>query len=356
MPDLFEPVRLGRLRLPNRLVMSPMTRSRADERGVPHPEAALYYAQRATAGLIIAEGTQPSLAGQGHPGTPGLHTPEQARAWRAVTGAVHAAGGRVFVQLMHAGRIGHPCVNGLWPVAPSPVRAAGRLFTHTGMRELPVPRELSASEIRATLSDFAGAARLAVEAGFDGVELHGGNGYLVHQFLAARTNRRRDAYGRDRGRFAADLVAVVAEAVGADRVGLRITPGDRCNDMAEEDAEDFYPDLVARLAPIGLLYLHIAGVAAGSAAAGRLRACWPGALVAAPGSGGTPRPDGGRADGERWLAAGADLVAYGRGFLANPDFVERLRTGAPLNSADPATYYGGGARGYTDYSRAPSPT
>ncbi|MFF0310924.1 alkene reductase [Streptosporangium sp. NPDC004379] len=354
MPDLFEPARLGRLRLPNRLVMSPMTRSRADHRGVPAAETAVYYAQRATAGLIISEGAQPSPAGQGHPGTPGLHTAEQAGAWQEVTGAVHAAGGRIFAQLMHAGRIGHESVNGLRPVAPSPVRAAGRIFTLDGHRDLPVPRELSTAETRATIGDFARAARLAVDAGFDGVELHGGNGYLIHQFLAPGTNRRGDLYGRDRLRFAVELAAAVAEAVGGDRVGLRVTPGDPHNDIAEDDIELVYPALAAALAPLGLAYFHLAGVAPGTPLAARIRAAWPGALVVAPRSGGEFPGDGGRAAAEEWLAAGADLIAFGRAFLANPDLVERLRTGAPLNRPDPATYYGGGRHGYTDYSFASS--
>ncbi|GIH68084.1 alkene reductase [Sphaerimonospora thailandensis] len=354
MPDLFETVRLGRLCLPNRLVMAPMTRSRADRRGVPGAEAARYYAQRATAGLIITEGVQPSLAGQGYPGTPGLHTDEQVEGWRAVTEAVHAAGGRIFAQLMHVGRIGHPSLNGLQPVAPSPVPAAGRIFTSAGHRELPVPRELGAAEVRATIGDFARAARRAADAGFDGVELHGGNGYLIHQFLSSVTNRRRDPYGRDRGRFVIELCEAVAEAIGGDRMGLRVTPGNPCNDMTEDDVEETYPALAAALAPLGLGYVHLAGVPAGTPLALRVRAAWPGTLVAAPSTGGAFPADGGRAEGERWLRHGADLVAFGRAFLANPDLAERLRSGAPLNRPDPATYYGGGERGYTDYSSVAS--
>ncbi|MDH2430732.1 alkene reductase [Sphaerisporangium sp. TRM90804] len=349
MHDLFEPVRLGRLRLPNRLVMSPMSRARAGDRGVPGPEAALYYAQRATAGLIIAEGTQPSLAGQGYPGTPGLHTDEQVRGWRLVTDAVHAAGGRIFVQLMHTGRIGHPSVSGLRPVAPSPVRAAGRIHTAAGRRDHLVPRELTTEQVRATIGDFADAARRALGAGFDGVELHGGNGYLVHQFLASGTNRRRDAYGRDRARFAVELAGATADAVGADRVGLRVTPGNTLNDVTEHDVEEVYPALVDTLAPLGLAYLHLAGVPAGTPLAEKLRAGWPGVLVAAPGSGADLPSDGGRAEGERWLTHGADLIAFGRAFLANPDLVHRLRTHTPLTPPDPATYYTPGPTGYTDY-------
>lgn len=317
---------------------------------MPTPETARYYAQRASAGLIVTEGAQPSLAGQGYPGTPGLHTDAQVTGWRPVTDAVHAAGGRIFAQLMHAGRIGHPSLSGLRPVAPSPVRAAGRIHTPAGHRDLPVPRELTTAEVRATIADFARAARRAADAGFDGVELHGGNGYLVHQFLSPATNRRGDPYGRDRIRFAAELCAAVAEAVGGDRVGLRVTPGNPCNDMAEDDVEEVYPALAAALAPLGLGYLHLAGVQAAAPLAVRIRAAWPGVLVAAPSTGGAFPADGGRAEGERWLRHGADLVAFGRAFLANPDLVERMRAGAPLNRPDPTTYYGGGEQGYTDYA------
>jgi N-ethylmaleimide reductase len=350
MPDLFESVRMGCLTLPNRLVMSPMTRSRADRRGVLPAEAAVYYAQRATAGLIITEGAQPSLAGQGYPGTPGLHTDEQVAAWRAVTSAVHEADGRIFAQIMHTGRAGHPSVNGLQPVAPSPIRAAGQIFTLDGRRDFPVPRALTAAEVRRTVGEFAGAARRAIEAGFDGVELHGGNGYLIHQFLASGTNRRGDSYGRDRIRFAVETAEAVADAVGAERAGLRITPGNPGNDMAEDRAEEVYLALIDALAPLGLAYLHIATVAAANPLAGKIRAGWPGCLIVAPGSGSELPYDGGKREGERWLRHGADLIALGRAFLANPDLVDRLRTGATLNQADPATFYGGGERGYTDYS------
>ncbi|MEO3807433.1 alkene reductase [Sphaerisporangium sp. B11E5] len=350
MPDLFDRVRLGRLTLPNRLVMSPMTRSRADDRGVPPAGAAVYYAQRATAGLIITEGTQPSLEGQGYPGTPGLHTGAQVRAWREVTDAVHAAGGRVYVQLMHSGRIGHPSLNGLTPVAPSAIPASGQIYTRDGRRDLPTPRELTTAEVRSTIQDFTRAARRAMDAGFDGVELHGGNGYLIHQFLSPRTNHRADVYGHDPLRFAVDLTTACAEAIGPDRVGLRVTPGNTLNDMTEDDTDQTYPALAAALSPLNLAYLHLAGVPPTTPLAAKIRATWPTTLIAAPSTGGTLPEDGGRSAAEHWLTHGADLVAFGRAFLANPDFVTRLRTGTPLNQPDPTTYYGGGPQGYTDYA------
>ncbi|MFC6082617.1 alkene reductase, partial [Sphaerisporangium aureirubrum] len=350
MADLFEPVRLGRLRLPNRLVMSPMTRSRADDHGILPPDAPLYYAQRATAGLIITEAAQPSLEGQGYPRTPGLHTDAQVAAWRLVTDAVHAAGGHIYVQLMHSGRIGHPSLNGLLPVAPSPIPAAGQIYTRDGRRDHPVPRELTTAEVEATIRDFADAARRAMDAGFDGVELHGGNGYLIHQFLSARTNHREDPYGQDRLRFAIEVTTATATAIGPERVGLRITPGNTLNDIAEHDTDQSYPALAAALAPLNLAYLHLAGVPAATPLAGKIRATWPGTLIAAPSTGGDLPADGGRSTAEHWLTQGADLVAFGRAFLANPDLVTRLRTRTPLNPPDPTTYYGGDHRGYTDYT------
>lgn len=350
MPDLFDHVRLGRLTLPNRLVMSPMTRSRADDRGVPPPAAALYYSQRATAGLIITEGTQPSLEGQGYPGTPGLHTDAQVTAWRHITEAVHTAGGRIYAQLMHSGRIGHPSLNGLLPVAPSPIPAAGQTYTKDGRRDLPTPRELTTAEVRSTIEDFAQAAQRAVDAGFDGVELHGGNGYLIHQFLSPHTNHREDPYGRDPLLFAVQVTTACAEAIGPDRVGLRITPGNTLNDITEPDPDQTYPALAATLAPLNLAYLHVGGVPPDTPSAAKLRATWPTTLIAAPSTGGDLPADGGRSTAEHCLTHGADLVAFGRAFLANPDLVTRLRTGTPLNRPDPTTYYGGNHHGYTDYT------
>jgi N-ethylmaleimide reductase len=353
--SLFDPVRLGGRDLPSRIVMGPMTRSRAQASGVPGPDSAAYYAQRASAAVIITEGTQPSLVGQGYPATPGLHTDEQVASWRPVTRAVHDAGGRIWVQLMHAGRIGHAELTGLRPLAPSPVRPAGTAVTPGGRRPAyQTPREMSRSEIIRTIDDFAAAGERALSAGFDGVELHAANGYLLHQFLASGTNHRGDEYGSDRTRFVLDVVEAVAGAVGHDRLGLRISPGSPVNDMLESDVEKVYHQLLTRLPGRRLGYLHVTGVAVDTDLAVALRRDWPGALIVAPGSTGPgpagPLPaDGGRAAAQAWLDAGADLITFGRAFLANGDLPERLRTGQPLNLPDASTYYGSGRQGHLDY-------
>ncbi|GAA3151333.1 alkene reductase [Planomonospora alba] len=342
----FTPFELGRLRLPNRLVMAPMTRSRAYVDGIPSTLTALYYAQRASAGLIVSEGVQPSPAGKGYMDTPGLHTDAQVAGWREVTDAVHSAGGRIFAQIMHAGRIGHPDNTGLAPVAPSAVRPAAQIFTPTGLQDVPVPVELSTAEVEATVRDFADAARRAVEAGFDGVELHGANGYLIHQFLSRNANLRDDRYGgsvEGRIRFAVETARAVAEAIGPDRVGIRISPATGAQDLVEDDADEVYPALLSALAGIGPAYVHV--VAGGSAELdGRIRDLWPGTLIVNDPSAGHPDEAV-----ERWLGRGADLVALGKYFLANPDLPLRLRLGAPLNEPDFGTAFGGDHRGYTDY-------
>jgi N-ethylmaleimide reductase len=350
--SLFSTARLGRHELPNRLVMAPMTRSRADERGVPTPLMTAYYAQRATAGLIITEGTQPVPVGRGYPNTPGLHTDAQVGGWREITDAVHAAGGRIVAQLMHTGRIGHPELTGLRPVAPSPIRADGQVYTHAGPRDFVIPYELTGADIDATIGGFADAARRAIVAGFDGVELHGANGYLITQFLATGTNQRTDEYGGStagRIRFAVDAVAAVAAAIGPDRVGLRISPNNPYNDVADDAADETYPALVAALTPLEIGYLHLNHTTLDEPLGKRIRADWPGVLIVNPLHGPQLPADGGRAAAEAALAAGADLVSLGRAFLANPDLVQRLRSGAPINEADPATFFSGGERGYVDY-------
>ncbi|MDI3405137.1 alkene reductase [Streptomyces cavernicola] len=356
--SLFEPVRHGRLDLPNRLVMAPMTRSRAGLDGVPTPSMATYYAQRASAGLILTEGTQPSPQGQGHPMTPGIHTDEQVAGWRAVTDAVHAAGGRIFLQIQHAGRVGHPSVHGLTPVAPSAVRADGQIFTPEGPKDLVEPRALTTAEVPDVVREFVRAAERGIEAGFDGVELHGAMGFLLHQFLAANSNRRTDAYGgpvENRIRFAVEVVEAVAAAIGADRVGLRISPGRELNDIAEGDSIALYTALLDALAPLGLAHLHLAA-SDDEELNDKIRANWPGTLVVNPlNSFPQPPADAGLENAERWLERGADLIAFGRGFLANPDLVARFRTGAPLNEINPEGLYGGGDEGYTDYPALAAP-
>ncbi|GAA2787144.1 alkene reductase [Streptomyces showdoensis] len=352
---LFEATRLGPLPLANRLVMAPLTRNRAAADGVPTPLMATYYAQRATAGLIIAEATTPNAVGRTYANIPALYTDAHVAGWRRVTDAVRDAGGRMFVQLQHGGRVGHPDTSGAVPVAPSEVALPEHIHTAEGPREAVAPRELTVDEIRATVADFAAAARRAVDAGFEGVEVHAANGYLIHQFLAKNTNLRTDGYGgtvENRVRFAVEVVTAVAEAIGPERVGVRVSPGVGVNGIEEGDTEAIYPALVAALADRGLAYLHVVFADPEQPLFQEIRKAWPGALIANPvlGWGGPLPADGGRAAAERLLAAGADLISLGRSFLANPDLVTRLRTGAPINAVrDGGLMYTGGAAGYTDY-------
>ncbi|MCX7522860.1 alkene reductase [Microbacterium sp. STN6] len=349
----FEPVTVGSLHLRNRVVMAPMTRSRAyDTR--PTPEMATYYGQRASAGLIVTEGIQPSAIGQGYPATPGLHTDEQVVAWRRVTAAVHAAGGTIVAQLMHTGRLGHPSTTEavghgpLTPVGPSAVRAKGTIFTPQGSQQLVEPLELTENEIEATIGDFAAAARNAIDAGFDGVEVHGANGYLLHQFLTTNANQRTDRWGgspENRMRLTLAVVAAVAGAIGADRTGLRISPNNGLGDTEELDYATLYPQLVRELDSLGLAYLHL--VEAGDPALTPvIRSAWSGTLIlnaATPDLADHP----GRLD---LIENGAtDLVSFARLFIANPDLVARLKTGAELASPDLSKAYGGTHEGYTDY-------
>ncbi|WP_067487111.1 alkene reductase [Actinomadura hibisca] len=354
MSTLFTPAALGPLTLPNRLVMAPMTRNRATAEGVPTPLMAEYYAQRATAGLIVAEAATPNRVGQTYPDIPGAYAQAQTEGWRHVTDAVRAAGGRMFLQLQHGGRIGHPANSGLDPVAPSPVPFPDVIHTPDGPQPAPVPREMTLDDISATVADFAQAARNAVAAGFSGVEIHAANGYLLHQFLSTHTNHRADAYGgsiENRIRFVLEVVDAVVAAVGAERVGIRLAPGVTANAMQESDVEALYPVLTRELSTRRLAYLHIVFADPDAPLFHELRRLWPTVLVANPA---LPWPspfpaDGGRAEGERLLAAGADLVSLGRAFLANPDLVERLQQGAPLNEPRPEHWYGGTEQGYTDY-------
>ncbi|MCP9986047.1 alkene reductase [Streptomyces sudanensis] len=351
MTSLFDSVTFGKIPLANRLVMAPMTRNRATSSGEATELMAEYYAQRASAGLIITEGVQPSQVGQGFLNTPGLHTPEQVRSWRAVTDAVHDRGGRIVVQLMHSGRIGHPSLydSAHQSVAPSPVAAAGQCFTPDGMRDYEVPRELTVDEIAATVQDFATAARNAVEAGFDGVQVHAGNGFLLHQFLAGNTNRRTDAYGgsvENRIRFTVEVTEAVAAAIGNERTAMRISPGNTYNDIAEDDTEALYAALVPALPE--LAFLEVCEIVARPVTR-TLRDLWKGNLVVNP----HPAQDSfpaTRESAQQVLDEGlADAVSLGALFLANPDLPARIEAGGPFNEPDEATYYGGDHRGYTDY-------
>ncbi|OIJ98949.1 alkene reductase [Streptomyces sp. MUSC 14] len=356
MTTAFDPIELGGHRLANRIAMAPMTRSRAHGPGQSVTDlTATYYAQRASAGLIVTEGIQPSVVGQGYPATPGLHSGEQVVAWRRVTDAVHREGGVIFAQLMHTGRIGHPSLlpDALTPVGPSPLAATGQVFTGQGMAEFVTPRQLTEHDIAQTIADFADAARNAIAAGFDGVELHGANGYLIHQFLAPNTNQRTDDWGGSterRARFAVEVATAVAEAVGGHRTGFRISPGNPFNDIAEPDPQEAYSHLAERLAPLGLAYLHLVEGPDRDLTA-HLRKNWPSAFILNP----FTHPDPTGPDTLALIEDGtADILAFGALFLANPDLPHRLAAGGPYNTPDPATYYGGDEHGYTDYPALPA--
>jgi len=346
--DLFSSYQLGNLQLANRLVMAPLTRNRAGAGEAPTALAAEYYAQRAGAGLIISEGTQPSVVGQGYPHTPGLHTDAQVAGWTLVADAVHARGGRIVAQLMHAGRISHQAITGMRPVAPSAVTPAGEVYTPQGMKAFKEPRALEATELPGVIAEYVDAARRAVQAGLDGVELHAANGYLLQQFLADGSNSRTDGYGgspRNRARFVVEVATAVAQAIGADKVGIRISPGGTFNDIAETETLQTYAALLEGLNPLGLLYLHILESPATDFHQ-QLRRQWNGTLILNTGFTG---PSDLVTAQEAVDTGASDLFCIGRAFLANPDLVERLRTGADLNEPDVLTFYTGGAKGYTDY-------
>jgi 2,4-dienoyl-CoA reductase-like NADH-dependent reductase (Old Yellow Enzyme family) len=348
MSKPFDPVRLGRYTLNNRLVMAPMTRSRAQFDGTPGELAAEYYAQRASVGLIVAEGTQPSDDGQGYLTTPGIYTDAHIAGWREITGAVHAKGGRIFIQLMHAGRMSHPdnTPHHRQGVAPSAIAPGTPMFTATGMQDIPAPRALSTEEVRQTVQDFRLAARRAIEAGADGVEIHSANAYLIQQFFAPSANIRDDEYGgslQNRARFAIEVARAIAGEIGADRTAIRLSPGTTMWGINEgEEGPALYRYLVAELDKLGLAYLHIMHQG-DDALLADIRRLWRGSLV-------LNRPGRDRTQIGTDLASGlADLESYGQMVLANPDFIERLKRGAPMNEANRNAYFGGTAQGYTDY-------
>jgi N-ethylmaleimide reductase len=343
--SLFSPVRLGAIDLPHRIVMAPMTRNRSPG-AVPTAMNALYYAQRASAALIVTEGTAPSAGGQGYMDVPGLYTDEQVQGWRRVTDAVHAAGGRIFAQLMHVGRVSHPdFLGGAQPVGPSAVCAEGNAITYEGLKPFVTPRALEAAEIEAIVAQHGEAARRAVEAGFDGVEIHGANGYLAEQFLASSTNKRTDEWGGSverRARFVLALADAAAAAIGPERVGVRLSPGNSFNDIADADPQATLTHMAAELGRRGLAYLHLVVHPLDFDVLGLARSLYGGTLIANSGY------DLDKA--ERDIGSGrADLVSFGAPFIANPDLPRRLRTGAPLAAGDRATFYGGDAHGYVDY-------
>lgn len=348
--DLFTPFQLGPLRLPNRIVMAPMTRNRAAAGDVPGDLIREYYCQRASAGLIITEGSQIAPEGQGYPFTPGIHSPEQIAGWRRVTDAVHANGGRIYLQLWHVGRVSHPSLlpGNAVPVAPSAIKPAGQVYTFEGFRDFVMPRALETAEMPTLIEQFRSGARNARAAGFDGVEIHGANGYLLHEFSSDVVNQRIDDYGGspdNRARLSAEVVEAVAAEIGAGRVGLRISPGNTAGDMRENDTVCTYQALLDRIAPLGAAYLHLL-IHPEDAAFGELRGAWPGPVVL----------NTGRDTDTRFcqLEELADwgvisAAAVGRAFLANPDLIDRLIVGAELNEPDVGTFYAPGPAGYVDY-------
>lgn len=347
---LLQPVTAGALRAANRIWMAPLTRNRADADGTPNAMNVEYYGQRAGAGVVISEGSQPSVLGQGYPNTAGVATDANEAGWQRVAEAVHAGGGQLVVQFMHVGRIAHTDNNGgRTPVSSTATAASGDMFTLEGMQPFTAPRALETAELPGVAAEFADAAARAVRAGVDGVELHAANGYLLHQFLADGVNDRDDAYGgspENRARFVVDVARATAAAIGADRVGIRISPGNPFNDIAEDDLS-VYETLVVQLADLGLAYLHVLAGADDPIVA-KLRAIWPGTFVLNTGF----ASDDDRDELERLVGDGTtDAVTVGRAFIANPDLVERWAQGAPVNEPNPETFYGGGPEGYTDYPR-----
>ncbi|MDO9502060.1 alkene reductase [Falsiroseomonas sp.] len=344
-PDLFGPVKLGALTLPNRIVMAPMTRSRAPG-NLPNALMAEYYAQRASAGLIITEGTTPAANGRGYSDIPGLYSPAQVEGWRGVADAVHAKGGRIFAQLMHVGRIAlTENQDGEAPVAPSAIAAKGQMYTPSGMKPLALPRALEEAEIESLIEAFAQAARNAVAAGLDGIEIHGANGYLPGQFLAPNANKRTDRWGgsaENRARFLIAITDAAAKAIGPDRVGVRLSPGNPFNDIDDPDVEGTYTPVIQGISGKGLAYVHFLDAKPAFDVIGLARKHFGGPIILNAGY------DKARAQAD--IASGrADLIAFGSSYIANPDLVERLKQDAPLNPPDQASFYGGDAKGYTDY-------
>lgn len=352
--DLFMPYQLGPYELQNRFVMAPMTRNRAGAGNAPQAMSVKYYRQRATAGLIVSEGSQISPSAVGYPATPGIHSAEQIAGWKEVTAAVHSRGSRIFLQLWHCGRVSHPSLlpGGAVPVAPSAIQPEGNAFTMQGFVPFVMPRALETGELPGIVSEYRQAAKNALEAGFDGVEIHAANGYLLDQFIRDGSNRRADRYGgsvENRCRLLLEVAEAVAGVFGADKVGVRISPLNPFNDMHDSDPQTTFEAVAQALNPLGLAYLHVMESAIGESKHPqqafdfkKLRAAYNGTYIA---NGGYDK-----ARATAVLAEGqADLVAFGVPFLANPDLPERFAKNAPLNAPDQATFYGGDEKGYTDY-------
>jgi N-ethylmaleimide reductase len=352
--DVFSSYTLGSLQLKNRMVMAPLTRSRAEADNVPSHMAVTYYSQRASAGLIITEATQASAGGQGYVSTPGIYSDAQIAAWKKITDAVHQKGGLIFVQLWHVGRISHPVFrNGELPVAPSAIAPRGvQTYTAQGFQDIPTPRALEKVEIPGIVAEFRQAAINAKAAGFDGIEIHGANGYLLDLFLEDGTNQRTDEYGgsiENRSRLLFELVSAVTEVWDSNRVGVRLSPGGTFNDMCDSHPQDTFGYVVKRLATLNLAYLHLVEPSPPQGehpmpdlSARYFRPLYPGALIVAGGYT--------YEKANSVLQEGlADLVAFGQLFIANPDLVERFKRSAPLNPPDHASFYGGTDKGYIDY-------
>ncbi|SNR68769.1 N-ethylmaleimide reductase [Methylobacillus rhizosphaerae] len=350
--DLFSPTKLGSIALKNRIAMAPLTRNRAGQGNVPQLINAEYYAQRASAGLLITEATPISATAHGYPATPGIHDSEQVEGWKQVTAAVHAKGGKIVLQLWHVGRISHPSLQPghALPVAPSAIKPAGQAFTYEGLQDFVTPRALSIEELPGIVADYARATQNALDAGFDGVEVHAANGYLLDQFLRDGTNHRTDEYGgsmENRTRLLLEVTKAVVEVAGADRVGVRISPLNPFNDISDSNPQALFNHVADSLNPFGLAYLHVVegGMGGDNLPAfdfAALRRHFHGSYIANLGYD--------KAKGNAAIASGhADVVAYGALYIANPDLVARFQQDAPLNAPDHATFYGGDAKGYTDY-------
>jgi N-ethylmaleimide reductase len=352
MSDLFSPVKLGSIAMSNRMVMAPLTRNRSSIEGVPQDINVTYYEQRATAGLIITEATPISAMGHGYPLLPGIYTDAQVDGWKKVTDAVHAKGGKIVIQLWHVGRISHPTLlNGATPVAPSPVKPAGKAFTFNGLVDYVEPRALDASELPGIVADYVQASKNAIKAGFDGVEIHSANGYLLDQFLRDGSNKRSDIYGgsiENRARFLMEVTKAVVDATGSDKVGLRLSPVNPFNDMKDSNPQAVFNYVTEQLNQFNLAYLHVVegGIHGGGVADAfdfdAMRKLCKSPYMA--------NLSYDKVRGNAAIASGhADAVAYGVPFIANPDLVERFRQDAPLNEADSKSFYGGTEKGYTDY-------
>ncbi|MBV8883848.1 MAG: alkene reductase [Chroococcidiopsidaceae cyanobacterium CP_BM_RX_35] len=352
--DLFTPIQLGPYTLPNRIVLAPLTRNRAAAGNVPTEMNATYYAQRATAGLLITEASQVSPQGMGYPATPGIHSPEQVTGWRLVTDAVHARGGQIFLQLWHVGRISHPSLqpDGALPVAPSAIAAEGEAQTYEGLKQFVIPRALETAEIPGIVEQFRQGAENALSAGFDGVEIHGANGYLLDQFLRDGTNQRTDNYGgsiENRARLHLEVTEAVVGVWGAERVGIRLSPSGTFNSMHDSNPKATFGYLVEALNRFCLAYLHLLEPSEADMRHGGtpiptsyFRPLFKGNLMTNSGYD--------REKGDAVISSGnADLVSFGTLFLANPDLPERFKLNAPLNQPDSTTFYGGDEKGYIDY-------